>query len=167
MISDRRPCLAGGVDEHRLDPVLRDIEVVAGAVPAIVAMPGETGAPRRHSRELGTGEADREQSVAHLVPGGRDAGGGSLDAEVAEHFHRPLAGDVRAGSVGDPRGPGDHADPDAELRQRERSIVTPNGPAPTTSTSVSCGIAAPRVRDVRPAKAATDSRGSVSPMMKR
>ncbi|MPM53755.1 hypothetical protein SDC9_100524 [bioreactor metagenome] len=119
-VADPDAVAPGRVDEDRLDPVLGNVEVLARAVADVVAVPGETGAPGGHPGDLRSGQADRQQGVAHLGPWGGDGAGPLLQAEVAEHLHRPLAGDVGPRGVRHPGGLGDEAYGDALLGEGDR-----------------------------------------------
>ena len=121
---DDRAALGGVLDQHRLHQRLRDVQHRARAALQVVADPMVSGAPRLQPHDLLAGQARGEQGVAHLVPRGGVLAGLVLDAEVAQHLHRALVGDVRAGRVRHPREHRHRVHPNPVGRQRERRGAT-------------------------------------------
>ena len=103
-------CAARGrvLHQQRLHLVLRQVQHRAGAALQVVADALIAGAPGAQPGDLGSGQAGREQRVAHPLPGRRIAPRFLLDAEVPKHLHGALVGDVRAGCVRGPVVPVDH-----------------------------------------------------------
>jgi hypothetical protein len=94
-----RAAAAGGAEKDRLHEGLRQVVHLAGAGAQVASLRFRAGAPGLHPAQLLTGERDAEDVVAHklLVGGVLHRLVLDLGTQVAQHLHRALVGDVRAG----------------------------------------------------------------------
>lgn len=121
--------------QDRLKVGLRDVDGQAGGRETVIGLPVGACAPGVDPADLLTGDAGAEHGVADQTVLGGVRQYLVLDAEIAEHLHGPLVGDVRAGVLAVHRyfvimmvsTPSVESSSAAEA---------PAGPEPTTTTSV-------------------------------
>ncbi|MNN18983.1 hypothetical protein D3C81_1322070 [compost metagenome] len=89
-----RTALARAIQQHGLQQVLRRVAHRRGAGQRIVRLALLGTAPGLQPRDLGAGEAGGPHIVAHQRVGRGQRQHAVLDAEIAEHLHGALVGDV-------------------------------------------------------------------------
>jgi hypothetical protein len=105
-----RAALGRVLEDDRLDQRLGNVLQAAGAALQVIALAFVARAPGAQAHQLFAGQAGGEQGVAHLLPGRGVLDGLVLDAQIAQHFHGALVGDVGPRGVGQPIGARHHVD---------------------------------------------------------
>jgi hypothetical protein len=97
VLKEVRAALGRILEDHRLDQRLGNVLQAAGAALQVIALAFVARAPGAQAHQLFAGQAGGEQGVAHLLPGRGVLDGLVLDAQIAQHFHGALVGDVGPG----------------------------------------------------------------------